>query len=43
MIDINQLIDQQELDEERDHRIYGNNEFDYIGRGTPSAVEEEGE
>jgi hypothetical protein len=29
-IDINDLVDQQELDEERDRRAYGNTDFDYI-------------
>jgi hypothetical protein len=30
-VDINVVIDQQELDEERDNRRFGNNDFDYLG------------
>jgi hypothetical protein len=29
-VDINVVIDQQELDEERDNRRFGNNDFDYL-------------
>jgi hypothetical protein len=42
VIDINRIIDQQELEEERDNRTYGNDEFSYLGNN-PIADEEEGE
>ena len=43
MIDINKLIDQQELEEDRDYRKYGSDEFEYIEDARPTKLKERSE
>jgi hypothetical protein len=38
-LDYNAVVDQQELDDERDNRRFGNNEFDYLNE--PLFIDEE--
>lgn len=39
-IDVNAWVDQQEMDEERDNRRFGNDDFDYFGGLSPENEEE---
>lgn len=39
-VDVNEVVDQQSLDEDRDNRRYGNTEFEYIGNNIEDTEEE---
>lgn len=40
-IDVNKWVDQIDMDEDRDNRRFGNDEFDYMGYGEISTGEDE--
>lgn len=37
-VDVNEWVDRQSLEEERDNRRHGNNEFDFIENRRPDPV-----